>query len=277
MTNSKISRFTLTLTTVMFTAIAVLSTAHAACPLDHIVIGINPDSVPGTDDDNKLFAGCLQKYRRTGTPSYKNWYYSLTDNGGPFDYPCRIGEPGFDCYQNTNSQAPYTYDPNRYIPGEPKIDYDIYVECIDISPGLRGVYSEIYQYSFTIDATGQEFNYSFFQALNPGAHTEHMHFSYQGQTETQLYWITWRLYDALGTFQSSEPFTIVFNVQPLSGDLVVDGFVGPADLAEFAYYWLGTDGSKDNDFYERADTDRDGNVNIIDLANISANWLEQIQ
>jgi len=59
--------------------------AVADCPLDHLLIGCNPDGVAGTDDDMKLFVDCTMKYRHSDPnnsdqASWLNWYYPLYYN-----------------------------------------------------------------------------------------------------------------------------------------------------------------------------------------------------
>jgi len=243
---------------------------YAECPLDHLIIGINEDGISGTDDDNKLFVDCRQKYRSSGTPPYVNWYYPLSESIYS-DYKWRIGEPGFDGFQGTNPSAGYNYDPNRCLAGTPNQDYRIMIECISISSGLRAVHKDYPQ--FTIDQMGQAFNHSEIHALRG---VPHMHMSYQAVDGTSLFWITWQMYDVLGPYEPSKPFTLVFNTQPLAGDLVVDGTVDIYDLAELSYYWLRDEGSRDNDYYERADSNRDGTVNLLDFAMLASNWLETL-
>ena len=77
-------------------------------------------------------------------------------------------------------------------------------------------------------------------------------------------------------YEPSEPFTIIFVKEPLAGDLIVEGTVNTDDLAEFSYYWLLQDGSIYNDYYERADADRNGSVNFADFALLALNWLESL-
>ncbi len=238
---------------------------YAECPLDHFIIGINEDGIAGTDDDNKLFVDCRQKYR-----SSENWYYSLSASIFS-DYKWRIGEPGFDGFQGTNPNAAYTYDPNRCLAGNPNEDYRIMIECISMPAGFRAVHKDYP--TFTIDQVGQSFNHSQIHALRGDPH---MHLSYQAVDGTSLFWITWQMYDDLGQYEPSEPFTLVFNVEPLAGDLVVDGTVDIYDLAELSYYWLKDEGSIYNDYYERADSNRDGKVNFLDFAMLASNWLDQL-
>ena len=88
-----------------------------------------------------------------------------------------------------------------------------------------------------------------------------------------------QMHDAIedaNQYGPSEPFTIVFNREPLSGDLAVDGTVDSNDLAELCYYWLSGNGSIHNDYYERADANRDEAVDFSDFALLAANWLKSI-
>ncbi len=237
----------------------------AECPLDHFIIGVNEDGIWGTCDDNKLFVDCWQKYRSSG---YVNWYYPLSESIFS-DYKWRIGEPGFDGFQGTNPNASYTYDPNRCLDGIPDEDYRIIVKCVSISSGFRAVHKDCPQ--FTIDQIGQSFNHSEIHALRGDPH---MHMSFRAVDGTSLFWITWQMYDALGQYEPSEPFTIVFNTEPLAGDLVVDGTVDIYDLDELSYYWLESEGSAHNDYYERADCNRDGVVDFGDFSMLALNWLD---
>ncbi len=245
---------------------------YAECTLDHVIIGINEDGIGDTADDNRLFVDCWQKYRRSGTPAHVNWYYPLSESFFS-DHKWRIGEPGFDAFQGTEPNAVYTYDPNRCFAGTPDQDYRIMIKCISISSGLRAVHKDDPQ--FTIDDVNDPpFNHS-------GIHVErddaHMHMSYQAVDNTSLFWITWQMYDALGQYEPSTPFTLVFNVEPLAGDLAVDGEVDVYDLAELGYYWLKDDGSESNDYYERADANRDESVDFLDFAMLASNWLEILE
>lgn len=244
--------------------------AQAECPLDHFIIGRNRDGIEDTDDDKKLFVDCRQKYRDSGDTEYANWFYPLHRSIFP-GYSYRIGEPGFDAFQSTNPNAAYTYDPNRTLAGDPDVDYNIIVECIDMSVGLRAVHKEYPQ--FIIDAVGQSFSHSYIHNLRGYGH---MHMSYQAVDGENLHWITFRLLDGLDygqQYEPSEPFTIVFNAEPPAGDLIVDGKVNERDLVEFSYYWLGDEGDKTNDHYERADANRDGKVDFQDFALFAESWL----
>lgn len=242
------------------------ATARAQCSLDHFVIGCNPDGIEGTEDDWILFADVSQKYRNSGPTEYVEWCYPLQKSIFS-SYGYRIGEPGFDAFQRTHPNAGHTYDPNRALAGEPGLDYAVIVECVAVSEGLRAVHKEYPQ--FTITSVGESFDHSAIHALRGDGH---MHLSYQAVDGERLHWITYRLHDELGLYESSEPFTIVFNIEPLAGDLIVDGAVDLADLAALSRYWLRPDAARRNDYWERADANRDGIVNLVDFAHMARNW-----
>lgn len=247
----------------VFTALSV----YASCPYDHFIVGINEDGVQGTDDDNKLFVDCQQKYRRTGDDlSYGQWYYSMSKSF--FGYWFK-GEPGFEQYQDPNTNATYT-DPNRCPIGDPTEDYDINILCTSISPDLWSVPND--SYLSAIDEAGQSWDYSALHAYRDNPHT-HMSFR---SNDPNLCWITFQLYDDLEKYEPSEPFTIVFNAEPLEGDLYVDGQVDGYDIVELGYYWLEDEGSIYNDYYERADANRDGIVNMLDFSLLASNWLDSL-
>jgi len=243
---------------------------YAQCSLDHLIIGRNEDSEPNTPDDNKLFIDSWQKYRHSDPDpanpvDYRNWYYPLFKSFFP-TYPYRIGEPGFDVYSGSVPPNYYNFDPNRCPSGIRNVDYQLVIECVAISPGLVARLND-YLPNFYLSAPGDKLHYSQLPV-------DHIHFSYRAEDNVNLYWISFCVYDELddgNQYQPSEPFTIVFNLEPLPGDLYVDGSVDIADLTRFVYYWLCDDGSRHNDFYERADADRNGFVNLMDFAFLAAN------
>jgi hypothetical protein len=248
---------------------AICLPAAAECPLDHFIIGCNRDGVEGTEDDKTLFVDSWQKYRDSGDTSYENWFYPLQKSFFS-SYSYRIGEPGFDALQAGDASATYTYDPNRSLAGDPDLDYCVTVECIALSEGLRAVHKDYPQ--FTIDAVGQSFHHSYIYNLRGDGH---MHMSYQATDGESLHWITFQIFDSLeddDQYEPAEPITIVFNVEPLAGDLVVDGVVNVADLVEMSRYWLSPESTRHNDYCERADTNRDGTVDLRDFARMAANW-----
>lgn len=237
--------------------------ALAECPLDHLLIGCNPDGIVGTDDDMKLFVDCTMKYRHSdpnnsGEATWLNWYYPLYYNERYDRY--QIDEPGFELIEDK--------DPNRQLMGIPDVEHRIIIRCLSIAPGF-----EVYNSSIGVvfDEPGDTFNYS-------GFWEPHLHLQYRTESVaegTDLLWITFQIYDeiaGLNQYEVSEPFTIVFSGEPLAGDLVVDGTVDVMDLMEFSYYWLAEKGCRANDYYERADANRDGKVDFCDFALLASNW-----
>jgi hypothetical protein len=253
--------------------IGVPQSLPAECPLDHLIIGCNEDGVAGTDDDRKLFVDCWQKYRNSGSQVYANWYYPLHKSIFP-SYPYRLGEPGFDAFQDYNLDTSYTYDPNRCLAGRPDEDYRIIVECVSISPGLRAEHKDYPQ--FTIGQVGKRFNHSYIHKMRGDPH---MHMSYQAVDGENLHWISFRLYDEIADgnqYEPSEPFTMVFNREPLAGDLAICAKVDMEDMARLGHYWLLGAGSIHNDYYERADANKDGYVDLADFALLASNWRQSL-
>ena len=249
------------------------SNTFADCPLDHLVIGINQDGIPGTADDMKLFFDCEDKYRNSSVPACQNWYYPLLESIFP-DHPWRISEPGFAIFQNDHPLELHTYDPNRAPDGTPTLDYRLIVQCTSLSDGLIAAHSDYPQ--FTIGSAFEQFDFS---QIHYDRDEGHVHMSYRADNGSDLRWITFVVYDSLqdsNIYQPSEPCTIVFNTAPLPGDIVVDGSVNFTDLARLAEVWTNNNASVDNDFLERADTDRNGKVNLIDFAALAQNWMTNL-
>jgi photosystem II stability/assembly factor-like uncharacterized protein len=99
--------------------------------------------------------------------------------------------------------------------------------------------------------------------------------SYQVVDDANLHWIAFRLRDDVDDadrYGPSEPFTIVFNTEPQAGDLWVDGLVDWFDLLKLSDHWLLPGSSRGNDYWERADTDRNGSVDAVDFSFLARNW-----
>jgi hypothetical protein len=119
---------------------------------------------------------------------------------------------------------------------------------------------------------GEGFSYSEIHAARNSAH---LHLSCQADDGTALRWVTWQIVDVLedgDTYNPSKPFTLVFNTAPSEGDIVIDGAVDLLDLVSLAYHWQDSDASIDNDYYERADTNRDGVVDLVDYQCLADHW-----
>jgi hypothetical protein len=230
----------------------------ASCSLDHLLIGCNPDGLFGTDDDQKLVVDCRQKYRHSdpnnaGDPTWLNWHYPMYYSSRYNRYS--IGEPGFDM----------NMDPNHLLAGTVNIDYRLVIECVSIKAGFLARTDDG---AYVLDGAGDAIAYS-------SRPETHMHLENRAPASaggTELHWNTFIIYDPLGRYEPSEPLSIVFVKEPPAGDLVIDGIVNLNDLLEFCFYWLSDGGSLANDFYERADANRDGQVNLADFAGLAANW-----
>jgi len=114
-----------------------------------------------------------------------------------------------------------------------------------------------------------------------------MHLQYWAP-DTQLHWITYRIYDAFYDpgppetgYRPSEPITVVFGRAPLAGDIHVDGYVNLLDLEKLAFFWLSfsestaynTNGQAKIDMFDRADINRDYVVDFIDYSLLAQDWL----
>ncbi len=241
-----------------------LPSARAGCTLDHILVGCNPSGIEGTGDDTQLFFDVTEKYRQSdpnqiGESTWLNWYYFMSEPGGFSPDHYSQSRPGFD----------WNSAPAHQLEG----DYDVWIECIAISPGLEA--SETGP-GVRINKAGDEFYFD-----------GHFHMRYRipkSQADpNQAYWITFRAYDKQHNYQPSEPVTIVFMNAPLAGDLTLDGMVGLADLLFFMDYWLDySDAARYNargqaayDLFERADINRDYAVDMADFAILARHWLKE--
>lgn len=234
----------------------------ADCPLDHFLIGCNFDGVIGTADDNILFVDCTQKYRHSdpddnGSATWLNWRYPLYYNSRYDRW--QIGEPGIDVIKSD--------DTNRQLAGTANVDYRIIIECVSIKSGFTARETTL---GILIDQPGDSVNHS--ALVDKHLHLEYRAPSLSGGTDLQ--WITYQIYDALGKYEPSEPVSVVFVKDPPAGDLAIDGVVDIYDLAEFCHYWLADEGSIYNDYYERADANKNGKVDFADFALLAENWLD---
>lgn len=256
--------------------------AHT-CTEDHIAIGCNPDglwdSADEPNDDRQLFVSYEHVYRHTdpndpAAASWANWYYPLYYSVIYGDY--YVSEPGFGQLWHTDYPGGPIIHQEHMLAGTPQVDYDLWVRCTDISPSLQLCEAEAAD--FCIPDETMQFNLS--------AYAEHhVHMKYRAPTQHDLYWATFILYDQLDAYQPSEPFTLVFGRAPLPGDVWVDGTVDTADLAHLAAHWTNAYDTTDpnclayarqSDYFQRADINRDYQVNLLDWARLAANWLKSL-
>jgi hypothetical protein len=254
----------------IFTAAILLNlgtAAIAACSYDHFLIGRNPDGIEGTGDDMKLYIDVTQKYRhsdpdQTGAESWRNWYYPMTFS--PIYNRWQVSEPGFDLIRDGSG---------RQLIGQANVNYRLYIECSDISPGLKA-----YNANPAVNLTqpGDAFCHSC--AADP-----HVHVQYRlsaAADANEPYWITYRIYDDLGMYHPSDAVTVVFLNPTLDGDLTVDRLVDIQDAAAFFERWLAFSdcalftgqGKAALDLFERADINRDYAVDLADFAWLAYNW-----
>lgn len=237
---------------------------QAACSLDHILVGCNPDGDPNTLDDNDmLYLNCFKKYRRCTLEGnwpddyWKNWYYAMEPGWGGI---CYLGEPGLD----------FIDDPNC----TPQNNYDLKVECIALSDDLTVHDSSL---NILIEQPGDIFDYT-----TSGNPIPHIHLTYRvsagGESQTQ--WFTFRIYDAQGNYQPSEECTIIFCQPAIAGDIAVDGVVNILDLEKLAEHWLlasnetqlNVFGEAAIDSFNGTDINRDYQINFMDFALLAENW-----
>ncbi|GEM_PF-382720 len=261
---------------------AAVVTAHT-CPDDHVGVGCNPDGLWTTtdepNDDRQLFVDFTQVYRHsdpndTSANSWANWYYPLFYSVIYQDY--NVGEPGFTQLWYSNYPGGPVLNAQHQLAGTAGVDYDLWVRCVDISPQLRAKERETS--NFTIPDDTMEFNLSTYAE-------HHIHMKYRAPTQCDLYWITFEIYDRIGRYQTSKPFTFVFGRSPLPGDVWVDGGVDYADLAHLVSHWTqGYDPADPNcltharqsDYCQRADINQDFTVDLLDWARLAKNWLEAL-
>jgi hypothetical protein len=246
----------------------ICNAVFSYCPYDHLFIGCNEDGIEGTNDDLKLFADCRHKYKDVENPGDK--FYSLSVSSVPCNF-IKLG-PGFD-HINDGSQSDHPVkDPNRCLEGVRNQDYQIYVECLSISDNFRVTNLTG---SILLDKPGDSFNHSEL----PDTHM-HLYYVWTGMEPyvepNELQWVTYYLWDTKGKYSESEPFSVAYVKEPLAGDTELNGKVDANDIAEMSYYWLAEGASTKNDYYERADCDYSGQVNLVDFAYLAENWLLSI-
>lgn len=251
-------------TILIFFMLCSLSYVQAACSLDHILVGCNPDGDPNTLDDNDiLYLDCFKKYRRCTLEGnwpddyWKNWYYAMEPGWGGI---CYLGEPGLDFVDDPNST--------------PQDNYNLKVECIALSDNLAVLDDSL---NILIEQPGDTFDYT--TSGNPAPHV-HLTYRVSAGGENQTQWFTFHIYDVLGNYQPSEECTIVFCQPVIPGDIAVDDVVDIADLEKLAENWLlVSDETQINIFGQAAidsfngtDINRDYQIDFMDFVLLGENW-----
>jgi hypothetical protein len=166
---------------------AAAAPAHPECPLDHYFL---------LQEDGQLAVDKRRIYRH-GDPA--EGYYPLT--WSPV-YGCwSFGEPGF----SDTSDPAYGFAPEVQLVGTPNVDYQIWLEIVDISPDL---------YVQTDDGTwlteiGDTYNLSDWPEHH--VHMQHRAYVPQNPPPECPFYVAYRLVDELGPYGSTPPFSVVFN------------------------------------------------------------------
>ena len=242
-----------------FTAIAgsmiVLGVQNGAkagdgCPLDHFAIGQLGGEGSHT---GQLFADVEELYtiHDDGPPSTKpfpshyplnySWYYDAYVNG----------EPGSEAIEPES-------DPVHALAGERLVDYDIWLEIVDLSGNLYvGVEGTWY-------SQGQRIHLS-----NVPYH--HVHMDYwmwaSAYEEDALIYAVYRLVDDKddgARYEPSAEFWVVFT-RPVPGDFDRDGHIDADDRDHFESCATGPEVPQEDPTCEDADLDEDGDVDHSDF------------
>ena len=210
--------------------------ADGGCPLDHFSIGQLGGRGSST---GRLFADVETLYRATERKPYAGCYPLQESLYGGYVN----GEPGSNLL---------TGDPEHELAGTPLVDYDIWLEVVELSPDFY------VGYQGTWYVQGDRVHLS----EVPG---HHLHMDYwvflEDYAPDRLYYVIYRLLDELDDgqrYQPSEEFWVVFN-RPVPGDFNDDGHIDLYDFSRFQTAFSPT--APD---HQMADLDGDGGVDLDD-------------
>lgn len=244
----------------------------AGCPLDHVSIGCNPDGIWGNADDYEIFYDKTQLYRKSdpinpGVAIWANRFY-------PFQGPDYWGyyysdQPGFGQMWDSVEIA-------HKINGVRNTDYKLIAECTRISENF---WAEDASYNKVFQQPGDTLNISNYD-------DNHVHLFFVTEDPNETHWISFKIHENVNypapydpndsLYTSAEEYTVVFGNAPEKGDIYVDGKTDTADLAILSKHWLQNALYEDllrTDYFERADTNKDGVVNFVDYCYIALNWM----
>jgi len=167
---------------------ALATGVRAECPLDHFFF-YQEDGILQTDRSLVYRHGDPIEgyYPLSWSPIYQRWSF---------------GEPGFS---DTTDPA-YGFPPEIQLVGTPNVDYQIWFEILDLSPDFKLQVND----GTWLDEIGDRYNLSAW----PEHHVHMKYCAYVPGSPPPDYpfYVTYRLVDALGPYQVSEPFVVVFNV-----------------------------------------------------------------
>lgn len=164
--------------------------------MDHFFLG---------QEDGKLFVDKSYIYRHGQSPDPSgpypyNGYYSMSWSS---IYGCwSVGEPGFS---DTTDPA-YGFPPEIELSGTPNVDYQIWFEILDLAPDLKIRTDD----GTWLTQVGDRYNLSDWNEHH--VHVKYRAYVPQTPPPAHSFHVTYRLVDELGPYESSEPFTVVFNV-----------------------------------------------------------------
>jgi hypothetical protein len=234
------------------TLLATVNAARAGhgCPLDHFAIGQLGGEGSHT---GQLFADVEELYtiHIDGPPSTKPyashyplnyvWYYEAYVNG----------EPGTE-------EIEYEDDPVHALAGERLVDYDIWLEIVDISDNFWIGYGGNWY------TAGDRIHLSSVQ-------WHHLHMDYwiyeSVYDEDKMLYVVYRLVDDLADGQQYDPsdeFWVVFNA-PVPGDFNADSHIDQDDLDHFETCATGPAVPQEDPACQDADLDEDSDVDQSDF------------
>lgn len=240
------TRFSVTLLAGMILS-AWTGTAHAGhgCPLDHFAIGQSGGEGSHT---GRLFADVTELYLTHLEKPYAS-HYPL--NYSAYYNAYRNGEPGSEEVEN---------DPEHELAGERLVDFDLWLEIVDISTnGLWVGYGGNWY-----NAAGGRFHLS-------GEAWHHLHLTYHvyaaDWSADELIYVVYRVVDDLNDgerYDASDDFWVVLN-REIPGDFNRNGHI---DLADYAHLQIGFTGAgipQSDPAYQDADLDGDDDVDPDDF------------
>lgn len=168
------------------------------------------------------------------------WYYDAYVNG----------EPGTEEIED---------DPEHELAGERLVDYDIWLEIVELSDDFwLGYNGEWYTEGDHVHLSNVEWH--------------HLHFDYwmyaSVYDENEVIYVVFRLHDELDDgqrYDASEEFWVVFN-RPVPGDFNKDGYIDGDDYAHLHPAITGPDTIQGDPQYQDADLDGDEDIDLADFA-----------
>jgi hypothetical protein len=154
--------------------------ARAGCTTDHIEVGLEGGTIVLESDT--LYRHWHPDWN---VPNTGQTWYLFVDAGWGYT----SDEPGFGQMEGVT------------LPGTPLVDYDLQVERLFATPGLEIVTDP---WTPVLAADGDRFSLSAWPE-----HHVHMRYNVYANPDN-VYALTFRVVDAMGTYQPSQPMTVYF-------------------------------------------------------------------